>query len=583
MSASLGESLAFVAAAALAHYLLASRWPRWTGLSAAATTSAVLGALLVQYWVAERSDSSTVGGVIPFSDAAGYYADAQRLLAGGTYSDFSCRRPLYPGFLTALLWLTGLDLKWALVLAAAMGVLALAALVDEGRRWIGALGSAVLLFLSLTFIRRFAVTTLTESLGYPLGCLGLALALRAERTRSAALGLAALAVFSFGQSARAGAMFVVPFLALRYGWDAYRTRQGGARLLAIALIPVAAGVSFAIQGAYVRAGCAGTAVPFANFAHTLYGQVAGGVGWKHVLVEHPELEHMAPREATARMLELSAEMFRAHPHRLVVGILRSYVDFVLPIGRGAFGYVVRGPLTTVNVAVSVLTCVLAMGAFAWGVARVARGDVPHGGWRGLGVLLAAVAVSIPFVPPIDADHMRALAVTVPVTAFVAALGAEGLARRIGFMSATVDERGGDGGATLALTLAGVLAALACLGLALRFVLPRNLVPTAEGAASRCEPGTREVEARLGPASAAAVSASFFQWIGDSDAPEVFSPLRSEMGRALQLTVDARTMDSMWLVTSPAEPPGERCFCVVPRPTDLEAVTFFMARGRCSGD
>ena len=95
-------------------------------------------------WTSGVSEPSIVGGLMPFSDAAGYYSDARRLLEGQLFSAFSSRRPLFAGMLSALLALTGRNLQLTLAVLVAISAVACYLLVREVQSTHGAVAATAI-------------------------------------------------------------------------------------------------------------------------------------------------------------------------------------------------------------------------------------------------------------------------------------------------------------------------------------------------------------------------------------------------------------------------------------------------------
>src|SRR5512138_3011777 len=78
----------------------------------------ILFSLALSYlWRSGFSDNSIIGGLLPYKDGQQYYTGANLLQHGLPLVGVSqAKRPLFPGFLTALLWLTNGNLQIAMAL-----------------------------------------------------------------------------------------------------------------------------------------------------------------------------------------------------------------------------------------------------------------------------------------------------------------------------------------------------------------------------------------------------------------------------------------------------------------------------------
>jgi len=398
-------------------------------------------------WQQAVSDSATVAGLLPISDAAGYWADAQRLLFGLDFSSLSVRRPLFAGLLGVLLRLTGGDLRLTLALLAMLvaGCIFLAS--ESLRRTHGRHAGLALFLLSMLFYRRFVGTTLTEHLGLAAGALGFTLLWRGAHFRSRPAFLGGLAMLSLGLNARAGAFFVLPLLTL---WGTLHLRRRAilstSTLGLFAQCVAASAFGFAANALCFIALVQPGALPFSNFPTVLYSMMAGAQDWTFALRQHPELASLPESEQARRLYAMAWELFRDDPLRLAWGYLHAWGDLFLKVRNGFYSSIlIRGPQNsgiidillaeglsglgrawradayqTLNVLASVG---LAAGLNLLGLAGMAVAWLRRRGPDG-GLLLAALLgllASSPFVPPWDADNMRAYAATIPLMAVLPVL------------------------------------------------------------------------------------------------------------------------------------------------------------------
>jgi len=398
--------------------------------------------LLVGVWQAGVSDGFMIGGLLPFSDAGGYYTDALRLLHGQRFSVFSSRRPLFPAFLAALLSLIDVDLRGALIALTALTVIAICVAAREVQRTVGAGAGMLMLLCLFMFYRRYIGSTLTEHIGLAFGCLAFTLIWRGAVARRRNLVLFGLFLLSLGLNARAGAFLVLPAILLWVGCTFWEPRRVVVWTLAGGVAAIVLG--FALNSTLLSAvGIPGAA--FSNFAYVLHGLVSGG-NWSQVFQQHPELTTLAPLEQADRVYALAWDRIRTDPLSLPVGCLRAWYAFFLGRSGAWFSHILylspdwadlremllaegvaalnfrRDVWILLDVAAREVWIIALNGLMIVGLVVLWRN--PR---RSLALLTiaawAGILLSVPFAPPWDADNMRAYAATLP---FVVALPMMGL-------------------------------------------------------------------------------------------------------------------------------------------------------------
>ncbi|MFI5339630.1 MAG: hypothetical protein ACHQ7N_07320 [Candidatus Methylomirabilales bacterium] len=401
--------------------------------------------VLVGMWQAGVSDTQIIGGLFPYSDAHGYYTDALRLLHGERFSVFSSRRPLFPAFLATILSLTDLNLRVALILLTGMVVIAICFAVREVRRSLGLTAATVMLVCLFMFYRRYIGSTLTEHLGLTFGCLAFALIWHgAVVTRSGPVFFG-LFLLSLALNARAGTFLILPAILLWAAWlfrgskgSVLRTLGGGT-----AAVLLGFGVNSLVLHAVGIPGAA-----YSNFSYVLYGLVFGG-NWSLALQQHPELATLAPVEQAHRVYTLAWEHIRTNPLSLLTGSIGAWRAFFLGRSGTWFSFILylspdwadlremlladgvkalnfrRDLWVLLDVSARELWIICLHGLLAAGLIVLWRNHR-----RPLPLLIIAawtgILLSVPFVPPWDADNMRAYAATIP---FVIALPMMGLSYR----------------------------------------------------------------------------------------------------------------------------------------------------------
>ena len=303
---------------------LSFRLPNWMGRAVSLLFALALFALaLAGLWATGQTQSTLLNGIVPLYDAANYYTDALRLLAGQDLSDFSARRPLFAGFLSVLLWVSGQNLMISLALLTLITAGACFLAAREIKSTHGPEAGVFVLIILFLFYRHHSGTVMSENLGVPLGALGFALMWRGTAQKQSPFFWLGLFVTALALNARAGTFFVLPLLLLWGGW-AFREegRRFSLRILVISSAVVFA--AFAVNLILVRVLASPSGIPFSNFSYTLYGLASGGNSWHYVLEIHPELEAIPDSERSKVIYQMALELIREQPGLLVQGALYNW-------------------------------------------------------------------------------------------------------------------------------------------------------------------------------------------------------------------------------------------------------------------
>ncbi|MCE1255802.1 MAG: hypothetical protein LWX83_19905, partial [Anaerolineae bacterium] len=121
-------------------FLIKGWWGRLASFSA---VLALFALALAGIWASGQSDALIMTGLLPISDARGYYLDANLLLENQPYSVFSSRRPFFAGLLAALLQATQRNLQWSLAILVLITAVCCYLAARAVRRSHGALAAAI--------------------------------------------------------------------------------------------------------------------------------------------------------------------------------------------------------------------------------------------------------------------------------------------------------------------------------------------------------------------------------------------------------------------------------------------------------
>jgi hypothetical protein len=484
--------------------------------------SLLMAFLLILFgsWQAGESNFFFIGGLLPYSDAHGYYSDALRLLHGWRFSEFSSRRPLFPALLAVLLAATGINLPLTLISLTIVSSLALGFAVREVRRQAGTSVGVLMLLCLFMFYRRYIGSTLTEHLGFSFGCLAFCFLWRGAALQRPTPVLFGLFLLALGLSARAGAFLIIPALVLWAGVQFPGVNRRSLKIVAGAL--AAALLGFAANALLLReVGISGAA--YSNFSYTLYGLVHGG-DWSLVLRQHPELAPLTDMERTSRIYALAWAGVRANPLALVSGALRAWRAFLTGGSSAWYSFPqylspewalvpqatrpddwqillrIRDLWAWISGAGPRLWAIaLQAGALAgilvlWRNRRSALTALTAAAWVG-------IFLSVPFAPPWDAENMRAYAATMPFLALLPVLG-------VGLRQRQPMERWAPDPQPLSWAMAD-LTALSLLLIVVQFLGPVGILrsgwrPNAGGeptCEAQCESGRQSYLAVLNPSAA----------------------------------------------------------------------------------
>lgn len=367
----------------------------------------ILFALSLSYvWTSGFSDNFLIGGLLPYKDAKNYYLGANLLLHGLPIrvAGQAVGRPLFPGFLSSLLLLTGQNLKAALAVLTQLAGIGVYLSARPVRRSTGALGGALYLGFMYYYFQRHAGYTMSESLGFIGGCFGFVLLWRAAQDRKWFDLLLGLGVLLVAVSARAGAFLIFPLLALWAG-RIFGGEKRTSLILAIGVLAILAAGFLIANAVYPRLVGVPEGSSFGNFAYTIYGQVRGGIGW------HSAIDELGTRNSS-RVYQAAWDNFLDNPSGFGRGILNAYADFFLP--RAGTVYPFEEDIS------SGILWVLATGLLLRGLYLVIfkhRSDILLfllAGWIG-------IVLSIPFLPPVDGGN-RFYASTMPFFFAMLAVG-----------------------------------------------------------------------------------------------------------------------------------------------------------------
>jgi hypothetical protein len=273
----------------------------------------------------------SIGGLVPHSDAAGYFEDTFHLAYFGDWELMGTRRPFAEALRQLVTLAAGYSFSGSLIvqllLMAGMIYFAAGAMVRCYGIWAG-LGFAA---LAMNIARPYLPTTLTEPLGYVWALFSLIFFLSSVRLRSLPHALVALAALTVALLTRMGALFAIPLVVL---WVAFafgskigsRTRAAAAACTVVVAILV---VNAALEHLYgARGGGTGS-----NFAWITCG-LSVGMDWNGCSKLYAADFAKLPDELaqSAFLYAKTWENFLSHPGALLGQLWENFIAFIQSLG-----------------------------------------------------------------------------------------------------------------------------------------------------------------------------------------------------------------------------------------------------------
>lgn len=393
----------------------AYRIPGRLGDLLALTATMSLFALgLAGLWASGNTQSVILSGLIPLTDAAGYYSDAIRLQYGMDVSNFTAMRPFFAGVLSLFLWLSERNLMIAVSIFTAIAGFSCYLACREIQRTHGAEIAVFFLVLVFLYYRHHSGTTMSETLGVAVSLFGVALLWRGLSAQKEWITLFGIGMIALALNVRPGAMFVLPVLLLWGGW-AFR----GHGNFSFKFFGLGAGIvllAFYANSKMIDFVAGSSGIAFENFAWAFYGLASGGNSWTYVFEAHPELGLLKDTEVTPAIYRLAFDLILTEPSLIIKGAFFYWRMFFSDSWYNAYAFV-AGENYWVNQAARWGMYILgALGIFKWFKDR-------KDAYTSLALISAlGVLASVPFVPPTDAYRVRLYAATIPFFILLPGMG-----------------------------------------------------------------------------------------------------------------------------------------------------------------
>lgn len=394
---------------------LAFRIPgKWGNLIALTSTMSLFALGLAGLWASGNTQSVILSGLIPLTDASGYYTDATRLLYGLDVSNFTAMRPFFAGVLSFFLWLSDQNLMISVSIFTAIAGLSCYLACREIKETHGAELATFVLMLMFLYYRHHSGTTMSESLGVSVSLLGVALLWRGLAAKKEWRTLFGIGMLALALNIRPGAMFVLPALLLWGSWVFRGSQKFSLRFLGLGTVIILA--AFYTNSRLIDFVAGSSGVPFENFAWAFYGLASGGKSWTYVFEANPQLKLLPENEITPTIYRLAFELILSNPFLLVKGALFYWKMFFSNSWYNAYAFVAGDNYWVGEAARWGMYLLNGLGIYKWFKAR-------QDPFSSLAVVTAlGVLASVPFVPPTDAYRVRLYAATIPFFALLPGMG-----------------------------------------------------------------------------------------------------------------------------------------------------------------
>ena len=378
---------------------------------------------LAGLWASGQSQSVAISGLIPLTDAANYYHDSLRIIAGQSISHFSAMRPFFPGFLSFLMSLTDRNFMFSLAIITAVAAVAIYYSVREIQRTHGAETAVFLLIILFLYFRHHSGTSMSETLGVPFGALGIALIWRGLDKQLHWLTLFGLFVTSFAMNIRPGTMFILPLLLL---WTSWLFRKPN-EYISISFFfwgSIAIVLSFVLNSLTIRLLAEPSGTAFSNFSWALYGLASGGNSYTYIFVKHPELLLMPDPQQSRTIYRMAFDLMVHSPELFVKGAFHNWGMFFSDSWYSAYSFLESEGGKLYRITRWTIYTLCALGFIHWLIK-------PSDKYAGLvAVSAVGVLISVPFVPPTDAYRVRLYAASMMIFGLLPAMGLSLLIKRI---------------------------------------------------------------------------------------------------------------------------------------------------------
>ncbi len=372
-------------------------------------------------WAGAYSENYVLSGLVPRSDAFGFYTGSISLLEKGFLAGIAVRRPLYGGFLAFILWITGGNLQITLAILVFLTAAVCFFSVIEVKKALNPSAAVLYFIVQFLFIRRFIGITMSENMGFILGTSSFTFFLVALRKLkhypkvSIPFFLFSTLLYSLSQAARPGAVVVLPLLILFAGWLWKGKGKLSWKFMLVTTIIVAAG--FLINTLIFSATTPGNIDQMNNAGYGIYGLAVGGKGWEQILIDHPEVNSLPQGIREQRIMEIILQEVASRPTNFINGLLHQFkILFSFQSTNSIFSFVYSKNDIFNYGLISLFFLLSAIGM----VTAVFHRKKPFTAF--ILLLTLGFLLSLPFAPAYQSQYMRVYAASIPLLGILPAFG-----------------------------------------------------------------------------------------------------------------------------------------------------------------
>ena len=263
---------------------------------------------------------ASIFGLIPYSDAGGYYQGAFNLIDTGEINEWNSRRPLNVTLLAVRFFVTNYNARITVFLQVLMLGVACFIASNAIAKKAGWCAGMVVFSILLAYSRDYGAIFLSEALGLTLGALAFSCLWHGMIERNPWMFGGGMFLQIAALLARDGAYLVLPILLLFFILATrkmiFQNKIVRFKIVVIIIVAVLCGFSVnpILLKIYKAKGSSHN-----NFSVVLYGMAAGGKGWKQFYKDYPEESKSSRQTSSSLAYQKSFELIKRNPLNFLKG------------------------------------------------------------------------------------------------------------------------------------------------------------------------------------------------------------------------------------------------------------------------